>query len=126
MKTLLAEMEAYGRTQGLPLLRAAELPLVQRLAAQQKPQRILEVGTALGYSAVHLIAQAPSHAELNTIEADAVCDTNTRSFRRCDGLARQFARAVGFSFFRRTERTIWPTITIVVAAITSRRADSGG
>ena len=80
MKTLLAEMEAYGRTQGLPLLRAAELPLVQRLAAQQKPQRILEVGTAIGYSALQIIAQAPSHAELITIEADAARAAAARAY----------------------------------------------
>lgn len=80
MKTLLAEMEAYGRTQGLPLLRAAELPLVQRLAAQQKPQRILEVGTAIGYSALQIIAQAPPHAELITIEADAARAAAARAY----------------------------------------------
>lgn len=45
-------------------------PLLQVLAAVARPTRVLEVGTALGYSALHLSTGAGPAAVVDTIEAD--------------------------------------------------------
>jgi predicted O-methyltransferase YrrM len=45
-------------------------PLLRVLAAAIRPRRVLEVGTALGYSGLHLAAGAGPGATLDSIEVD--------------------------------------------------------
>lgn len=54
---------------GVPILRGAERPLLLDAAAEARPRRILEIGTAIGYSALLLAGRFPE-AVIDTIELD--------------------------------------------------------
>ena len=51
-----------------------------------KPARILEIGTAIGYSGILMLKAAPSNAKLYTIEYDERRIETAKSFFRDEGL----------------------------------------
>lgn len=65
------ELEQEAEEQNIPILREAERKLLLDAAEQAKPKKILEVGTAIGYSALCLAEHFPL-AEIDTIEIDAL------------------------------------------------------
>ena len=62
--------EAHRVAHGCDTFAGGDGPLLRVLAAAIRPRRILEVGTALGYSALNLAAGAGSGASVDTVEAD--------------------------------------------------------
>ena len=68
--SVLAEVEREGRTEGWPIVGAAEGSLLHILARSLGARRILELGTAIGYSGTWLARALPSGGELLTVEAD--------------------------------------------------------
>ncbi len=67
-------LEAIRRealTAAVPIIRDETAALLKCLIAAQKPKAILEVGTAVGYSAYLMAAAMPEAAELVTIESYA-------------------------------------------------------
>lgn len=80
MKEILEEMEAYARAQRVPILQAAGRRRLLEAALVKRPRRILEIGTAIGYSAL-LLSDALPEAEITTLELDeARADTAARFF----------------------------------------------
>lgn len=77
------EREALG--QGVPIIRPQTRELLRFFIAMKKPARILEVGTAVGFSALFMQAFAPAGCRITTIEKDAV---------RAEAARRNFDRAV--------------------------------
>lgn len=71
MKILLDEMRAYGRDHDVPILRDAELALFTNIIDQAKPTKILEIGTAIGYSTLYLASHMAADGQITTIELDA-------------------------------------------------------
>ena len=65
-----ARTEAHRVEHGCDAFAGGDGPLLQVLAALRRPSRCLEVGTALGYSALHLATGAGAGAVVETIEAD--------------------------------------------------------
>ena len=65
-----ATTETHRVAHGCDTFAGGDGPLLQVLAAAIRPRRMLEIGTALGYSALHLAAGAGPTATLDTIEAD--------------------------------------------------------
>ncbi|MCI9124476.1 MAG: O-methyltransferase [Eubacterium sp.] len=65
---LLDEMEQEALLGDVPIIRKETQACLKMLLALKKPERILEVGTAVGFSAVFLKTYAPKDAAVTTIE----------------------------------------------------------
>ena len=50
---LLAEIEKYGRDNKIPILLDDSLEYISNLLSKIKPMRVLEIGTAIGFSAIN-------------------------------------------------------------------------
>ena len=66
----LQELEAEARKNNVPVAVRQTARLLYLLAALKKPKRILEVGTAVGYSALMLYNGSGKSAQIVTIEKD--------------------------------------------------------
>lgn len=66
---LLEEMEAYARDNGVPIMELAGIEALLQILRLQNPKAILEVGTAIGYSALRMSYAVPD-AKIVTIERD--------------------------------------------------------
>jgi predicted O-methyltransferase YrrM len=67
---LLRELEARGRSERLPLIDAEVGALLRVLATAVGARRILEIGTAIGYSGIWLAGALPPDGMLLTMELD--------------------------------------------------------
>ncbi len=66
----LAELEAFSRKEGVPSAVRQSARLLHLLTALKKPTRILEIGTAVGYSALTMFLGSGKKAQIVTIEKD--------------------------------------------------------
>lgn len=64
----LERLETYAREMGVPVIRRQMQNLLKVLFALRRPQRILEVGTAIGFSALFMSEYAPAGCHITTIE----------------------------------------------------------
>ena len=64
----LDEMEESALSEGVPVIRRQTQAMLKFLMAFQRPMRILEVGTAVGFSALLMCEYAPPGCEITTIE----------------------------------------------------------
>lgn len=68
-KGILADMEAYAKEHQVPIMEPAGIELMLQMLRLKKAETILEVGTAIGYSALRMAYALPS-AKIVTIERD--------------------------------------------------------
>ena len=68
---VLESIRAEGLAAGLPLVDAATARLLRTLVIALGARRILEVGTAIGYSATCMALALPAEGQLLTMEMDA-------------------------------------------------------
>ncbi|XXM73643.1 O-methyltransferase [Lysinibacillus sphaericus] len=66
---LLEEMEQYAEEHHVPIMELVGIEALLGILAIQQPTRILEIGTAIGYSALRM-AEAIPETEITTIERD--------------------------------------------------------
>lgn len=66
---LIAEMEDYADKNGVPIMEPAGIETMLQLLRIQQPEMILEVGTAIGYSALRMASALPD-AKIVTLERD--------------------------------------------------------
>ena len=64
-----AELEKYAKENSVPISQPEAIRLTEILLKIKRPEKILEIGTAIGYSAI-LMANANSFCEITTIERD--------------------------------------------------------
>ncbi|HZG71696.1 MAG TPA: O-methyltransferase [Chondromyces sp.] len=64
-----AEMEQFARENGVPIMEVVGIEALLQFLRIQKPKRILEIGTAIGYSALRM-ADALPDAVVVTVERD--------------------------------------------------------
>ncbi|MDD6202005.1 MAG: O-methyltransferase [Lachnospiraceae bacterium] len=64
----LNEIEEYAKQTNVPIIRTEMQSFLKLLLAIQKPMRILEVGTAIGFSALLMSEYAPKDCHITTIE----------------------------------------------------------
>lgn len=64
----LNELEAYARETQVPIIRRQMQSLLRVLFALNRPEQILEVGTAIGFSALFMSEYAPKDCHITTIE----------------------------------------------------------
>lgn len=69
IQTVLASLEAYAEEHSVPIIRKSERKALIEAARKASPARILEVGTAIGYSSLLLLHEFPE-AHIDTIEVD--------------------------------------------------------
>jgi len=83
---LLAEMQAHGARERIPILDAQSGALLHVLARATGARRIVEVGTAIGVSTLHLARALPDDGELVSFEIDAQRHAAARAYLDRDGL----------------------------------------
>ncbi|PLR93768.1 O-methyltransferase [Bacillus sp. T33-2] len=66
---LFQEMEEYARLEGVPIMEPAGIEAMLQILRIQQPSAILEVGTAIGYSALRM-AEALPKTKIISIEKD--------------------------------------------------------
>lgn len=66
---LFAEMEEFAREQGVPIMESVGIEVMLQMLRIQRPARILEIGTAIGYSALRMAAALPG-TEIVSVERD--------------------------------------------------------
>lgn len=66
---LLGKMEQYAKVHNVPIMELAGIEAMLQLLRIQKPKMILEVGTAIGYSALRMAFAVPD-SKIVTIERD--------------------------------------------------------
>ncbi|HJH10787.1 MAG TPA: O-methyltransferase [Metalysinibacillus jejuensis] len=66
---LLMEMEAYAEANHVPIMQLAAIDALNQLLRIQNPAKILEIGSAIGYSAIRMAEALPT-VEIVTIERD--------------------------------------------------------
>lgn len=68
LSPLLEEIESEALRDGVPIIRRSIQQLLRFLLALAKPKAILEVGTAVGFSAILMSEYAPEGCHITTIE----------------------------------------------------------
>lgn len=69
---LLTEIEEYGRSNKIPILLDDSLAYISNLLEALKPRRILEIGTAIGFSAISFSKYLAEDGRIDTIEIEAL------------------------------------------------------
>lgn len=69
MKELILEMERYAGANNVPIIEFESIKFIMKYIKLNKVKSILELGTAIGYSAI-LMANANDFCEITTIEKD--------------------------------------------------------
>lgn len=64
----LEELEKEALSKGVPIIRREMQSFIKVLLAIKKPERILEVGTAVGFSTLLMCEYGPEELEITTIE----------------------------------------------------------
>ena len=64
----LDRVEAEARREDVPIIRKETSAFLKMLVAAKRPERILEVGTAVGYSALLMCRVMPENCRVTTIE----------------------------------------------------------
>lgn len=71
----------------VPILRPDAAALLKMLTALKKPHRILEAGTAIGYSAILMAAAAGQETRIDTVEIDEDTAATARKNMKTAGLS---------------------------------------
>jgi predicted O-methyltransferase YrrM len=77
---LLAEMEELARDERIPIVEWETGRLLATLVAAKRPRLVLEVGTAIGYSTIHMARELPPGARIVTLERDPRRIAQAREF----------------------------------------------
>lgn len=64
----LTELEQYAKETNVPIIRPSMQSFLKVLLAMKQPKRILEVGTAIGFSALLMAEYGPEDCHITTIE----------------------------------------------------------
>jgi len=83
---LLAEMQAHGARERIPILDAQSGALLHVLARAIGARRIVEVGTAIGVSTLQLARALPADGELISFEIDPERHAAAQAYLERDGL----------------------------------------
>lgn len=68
----LEEVEKYGRDNKIPILLDDTLDHILNIIKDLKPERILEIGTAIGYSAISFSKYLAENGRIDTIEIESL------------------------------------------------------
>lgn len=86
MEKLLAEMEKYAAENNVPVINRESAKILAGAVAVKKPLSVLEIGTAIGYSALLMACNMPYGGKITTIELDPARAEIARQFIARAGL----------------------------------------
>lgn len=69
---LLKEIEKFGRENKIPILLDDSLEYISNLLEKERPNRILEIGTAIGFSAINFSKYLSENGRIDTIEIESL------------------------------------------------------
>lgn len=69
---LLEEIEKFGRENKIPILLGDSLEYISNMLSTIKPRRILEIGTAIGFSAINFSKYLTEDGRIDTIEIESL------------------------------------------------------
>lgn len=69
---LLEEIEKFGRDNKIPILLDDSLEYISNMLSEIKPRRILEIGTAIGFSAINFSKYLTDDGRIDTIEIESL------------------------------------------------------
>jgi len=95
VEDLLESIGLEGRSEGLPLLDAASARLLRTLVLASGARRILEIGTAIGYSALWMATALPRDGHLISLELSSERAARARVHVERAGLADRVSVIVG-------------------------------
>jgi predicted O-methyltransferase YrrM len=84
---LLAEMESLANLERIPIVEWETGRLLATLVAALRPHRVLEVGTAIGYSTLHMARELGPDGRIVTLERDPQRIAQAREFWARAGVA---------------------------------------
>lgn len=67
---VLKEIETFARENGVPIVQKETAKFIEFMVSMKKPLRILELGTAIGFSSILMYEAAGTKPEIVTIERD--------------------------------------------------------
>lgn len=80
---ILAELEEYAEENAVPIVQPETAKLLEVLSAIKRPERILEVGCAIGYSAILMAQYLDKAGSITTLEWDAdMAETARRNIEK--------------------------------------------
>lgn len=62
------ELEEFAKENGVPIAQKETIKFLEFMVSMKKPLRILELGTAIGYSAIKMYEAAGTHPHITTVE----------------------------------------------------------
>ena len=65
---LIQEMEAFAAEHKIPILSWQSAELIEQLILLKEPKRVLEIGTAIGYTTIRIARNLGKKSEVHTIE----------------------------------------------------------
>ena len=65
---LLGEMQLYGQENKIPIINEKGKPALVEAVRQKRPHRVLEIGTAIGYSTLLIAREAADDVKIDTLE----------------------------------------------------------
>ena len=68
----LQEIEKYGRDNKIPILLDESLEYIENILKEKRPKRILEIGTAIGFSAICFSQFLAEDGRIDTIEIESL------------------------------------------------------
>ena len=68
---IVKEIEDYARENGVPIVQKETAKFLEFMVTMKKPLRILELGTAIGFSSILMYEAAGTNPEIVTIERDS-------------------------------------------------------
>lgn len=76
---LMLDMEAYAQEHSVPIVQKEVAQLINVLLKLQKPMNILEVGTAIGYSAILMAKASGENCTVTTVERNPIMAEQARA-----------------------------------------------
>lgn len=70
MEMLLKEMEAFADVHHVPIIQSGGRNLLLKTIQEKRPHRVLEIGTAIGFSTLLLALHSASDVKITTIELE--------------------------------------------------------
>ncbi len=65
---LIVEMEKYAKEHNVPILSQEAAGFLEQIVTLTNPKRVLEIGTAIGYSTIRVARKLKKKSEIHTIE----------------------------------------------------------
>jgi predicted O-methyltransferase YrrM len=85
--TLIEEIELYAKEHNVPILSWQSADFLEQLVIIKNPRRFLELGTAIGYSAIRIARQLKGKSVVHTIEKSSDNISVAKDFISKSGLA---------------------------------------